>query len=263
MTKPLISVVTVCFNSEKTISFSIESILNQTYDNIEYILIDGGSTDKTTSIISSYETAFKKKRISYKWISELDQGIYDAMNKGIGLAKGNLIGLLNSDDWYENNALDEIKNLYNKNDRLSIYVGEMNRINKDEIAYKVNYNNKNISRAIHKAMPINHPASFVQKDVYTKIGLFNIQYKLSADYDFIFRAYNSGISFLFTDKVIVNMRSSGATGQLENLWLTAKEDHLIRKKNNVKWSNLYYVKRLTFNILVSLRDVFRSIMNKN
>ena len=259
----LISIITVCFNSQTTIQDTLESVLNQDYNTLEYLIIDGNSTDKTLDIIKSYEQKFKEKDIIFKWISEPDNGIYDAMNKGILLSNGELIGILNSDDWYEENALDEIKNLFNKNDSLSIYVGEMNRVNKDKIPYKVNYNIKNISSAIHKNMPINHPASFVHKDVYTQIGLFNIQYKLSADYDFIFRAYNSGVSFLFTDKVIVNMRNSGATSQLENLWITAKEDHLIRKKNNVKWSYVYYVKKLIFNCLVSIRDTLRYIKNKN
>lgn len=263
MNVPLISVITVCHNSATTIRDTIESVLNQTYTSIEYILIDGNSNDETLDIIKSYEEIFKKKGIKYKYISEVDKGIYDAMNKGLRIAKGNIIGILNSDDWYEENALDEIRNLYNQNKRLSIYVGEMNRVNKDKIPYKINYNIKNISRTIHKAMPINHPASFVHKDVYSKIGLFDIQYKLSADYDFIFRAYNLGVSFLFTDKVIVNMRNSGATSQLENLWITAKEDHLIRKKNNIKWSRFYYIKKLIFNGLVSIRDTLKSVMNKN
>ncbi len=263
MNAPLISVITVCYNSAATIRDTIESVFNQTYIPIEYILIDGNSNDETLNIIKSYEEKFKKKEINYKYISEVDKGIYDAMNKAIGLTKGNIIGILNSDDWYEKNALNEIKTLYNKQDGLSIYVGEMNRVNKHKIPYKVNYNIKNISSVIHKAMPINHPASFVHKDVYTKIGLFDIQYELSADYDFIFRAYNSGISFLFTDKVIVNMRNSGATSQIENLSITAKEDHLIRKKNNIKWSSFYYIKKLIFNGLVSVRDTLRSVMNKN
>ncbi len=107
----LFSIITVCYNSEKTIERTIKSVLNQTESNYEYIIVDGGSTDKTLDIVKNYEDAFNGR---LKYISEKDNGIYDAMNKGIGMAKGELIGLINSDDYYELDALENIKKEYEK-----------------------------------------------------------------------------------------------------------------------------------------------------
>ena len=105
---PLISIITVCFNSSKTIRQTIESVLNQTYTNIEYILVDGKSTDNTVAIIEEYAPQFTAKGIVYRWVSEPDAGIYDAMNKGIKLATGEWIGIINSDDWYELDACENM-----------------------------------------------------------------------------------------------------------------------------------------------------------
>ena len=100
-----VSIITVCYNSEKTIERTIKSVLNQTYQDYEYIIVDGASTDKTLDIIKRYEPEFEGKM---RWISEQDNGIYYAMNKGIGMAKGKLIGMINSDDYYEINALADM-----------------------------------------------------------------------------------------------------------------------------------------------------------
>src|SRR5690242_18447201 len=114
MNKPetKISIVTVCFNSAKTIADTIESVLNQDYKPHEYILVDGASTDRTVQIIKTYEDVFRERGISYLYISEPDRGIYDAMNKGIAMATGELIGIVNSDDWYEKDALNLISSRY-------------------------------------------------------------------------------------------------------------------------------------------------------
>jgi len=103
-------------------------------------------------------------------------------------------------------------------------------------------------------MPLNHPATFVHRRVYDTIGMFDTDYKLSADYDLIYRAYNAGVNFLFTDEILVNMRNTGATHQTKNLFITAKEDFRIRKKNQNSSALFYYFKRIGFNILVISRD---------
>ena len=257
------SIITVCFNVENTIKDTLESLYNQTHTDFEYILIDGKSTDDTLEKIKEYEHKFREKSINYRWISETDNGMYDAMNKGISMAKGELIGILNSDDWYEKNALEEVNKEYEKVKKKAIYSGEMQRVKRDKTPYKILYNKKCIERNINKIMPINHPATFVHREIYNSIGLFDTRYKLSADYDFIFRAYNRDTPFVFIDYIIVNMRNSGATGQLKNLWVTANEDQDIRRKNNVKWSNHYYFKRIIYNCLIVIRDTLkRFIKNK-
>jgi glycosyltransferase involved in cell wall biosynthesis len=256
MKKVLISVITVCYNSQATIKDTIESVLHQSYNNIEYIIVDGLSSDDTINIVKSYEEKFIAKGISYAWTSEKDSGIYDAMNKGISLAKGELIGILNSDDWYTNSAISTIVKK-NKNRQFSIISGQKNKVNFKKEILKTLQNKKEIQKNIYKTMPVNHPATFVHKTVYETIGLFDTQYKLSADYDLIYRAFNAGAQFLFTDKILVNMRNTGETHQTKNLFITAKEDHHIRKKNKVKWTSFYYLKRIGFNYLVIIRDYFR------
>ena len=186
-TKCLVSIITVCYNSDRTIKDTIESILKQTYKQLEYIIIDGDSNDNTLNIIGSYEKEFINKNINYKFISEPDKGIYDAMNKGLKIAKGDLIGILNSDDYYETNAVFEIVKK-NNNQKFTIISGKKNKVNAQKKVLKTFQNKKEISKYIFKTMPINHPAAFVHKTVYEKVGLFDTQYKLSADYDLIYRA---------------------------------------------------------------------------
>ena len=108
-----ISIITVCYNSEKTIERTIQSVLGQTIEDLEYILVDGGSKDGTLDIIKKYENEFIDKGWSYRYLSEKDNGMYDAMNKGIHLSTGDLIGILNSDDWYEKEALSTVIKEYN------------------------------------------------------------------------------------------------------------------------------------------------------
>lgn len=259
MSELLITIITVCYNSEKTIKDTIESVLNQTYKNIEYIIIDGKSTDKTLEIIESYEEKAKEKKINYKFISEIDEGIYDAMNKGISLANGELIGIINSDDWYELNSVEKILSKYNKNDDFLIITGERRKYTFDKIYRKTIKNKKDIEKYIHKIMPINHPATFVHRNVYKKVGKFDTKYKLSADYDFIYRSYKNKVNFYFCDDVIANMRDDGATGQSKNMYISAKEDYLIRKKENVYFANFYYIKRYLEVSYLIVRNKMREI----
>lgn len=249
--EPLISIITVSYNSAETIKDTIQSILNQTYSNIEYIIIDGQSKDDTVAIVKSYESKFLEKGIIYKWISEQDAGIYDAMNKGLAMANGEIIGIINSDDWYEIDTVETIINL-NTDKVPSIFSGAMNRVTHEKKVYKTLFNQD--ASNVHNVMPVNHPATFVSKEVYKQLGGFDTKYKLSADYDFIFRAFNAKIPFKNTDKVLVNMRNTGATGQLKNLWLSAREDYDVQKKNNVKRAFFNYIKKSGFNCLVAIRD---------
>jgi len=253
----LVSVITVSYNSAETIIDTIESVLNQAYNRIEYVIVDGNSSDGTVDIIKSYENKFKNRGIEYRWVSEPDGGIYDAMNKGVLMAQGSIIGILNSDDWYSNDAISEIVRT-NKDNNFSVISGRKNKVNSEKQILDTVQNKKDIKKHIHKTMPLNHPATFVHKTIYEDVGDFDIRYKLSADYDFIFRAYNAGAKFLFTDKVIVNMRNTGSTYQLKNIFITAKEDYEIRKKNKIKLAYFYYLKRLGFNYLLLLRNVLRS-----
>ncbi|PKQ45751.1 glycosyltransferase family 2 protein [Confluentibacter flavum] len=254
----LVSIITVCYNSENTIKDTIESVLNQTYPHIEYIVIDGNSKDQTLNIIKSYEREFKEKSILFKWISEPDKGIYDAMNKGLKMASGELIGILNSDDWYAINTVSEIIEIGHRED-FCVISGKKTKVDANKNVKQTVQNKKNIKKYIYKTMPLNHPATFAHKNVYKQIGDFNTDYRLSADYDLIFRAFNAKAKFIFTDEVLVYMRNTGATHQIKNLFVTAREDLLIRKSNDVKLAYFYYLKRITFNILVIFRNILRTL----
>jgi len=201
---PLISVITVSFNSAKTIEKTILSVINQTYKNIEYIIIDGGSTDGTIDVIKKYQN-----KISY-WVSEKDNGISDAFNKGIIASHGEIIGIINSDDWYELDALETIAKLDNEK-HSDLYVGAL-RYWLDNKKYIIIKPNRKYKRIISFYMPkLPHPATFVRKETYNEIGLFNIKYKYVMEYDLFLRAYLNKKVICFSDQVFSNMLTGGVS----------------------------------------------------
>ena len=220
------TVITVCFNSEKTIKCTFESILNQTYKNIEYIVIDGNSSDSTLQIIKSYQQKFTEKGISYRWISEPDRGIYDAMNKGINLSEGNLIGILNSDDWYETNALENIKNLYNKSNADFIH-GNLNLYSPEKEFIKTLKPKKNY--IVKRKMPFFHPTSFVSKKIYNKLDGYSLNYKICSDYDLIIKIINNNFKISYLDKVITNFTIGGVS--TTSIKEALQESHFVRINN--------------------------------
>lgn len=193
---PYVSIITVVFNGEKYLEQTILSVINQTYKNIEYIIIDGGSTDSTLNIIQKYSD-----RIDC-WISEPDKGIYHAMNKGIALARGELIGIINSDDWYELNAIEEVIKVYKGNS--TIIYGLMRHV--------INENFAEVYAAYPTSIPgkmIPHPTCFVPKLIYDKYGTFDLSYHSCADYHFVLRVYKAGVSFIMIEKILANFRFGG------------------------------------------------------
>lgn len=203
MNNPLVSIITVVYNGEKHIEQTINSVLNQTYPLIEYIIIDGASKDKTLEIIKKYE-----KNITHL-ISEKDTGIYNAMNKGLALAKGEIIGILNADDYYYPETIQWVVNQF-KQSNADIVYGNLMKLRSFENNDYFKQVAPNIS-LLEKTMPIFHPATFVKKEVYEKIGDFNEKYKLSADYDFIYRAYNAKVIFEYLPQPLTVFRIDGAT----------------------------------------------------
>lgn len=198
--QPFLSVVTVCYNSGKTIERTLKSVVDQTFTDYEYIIIDGCSTDDTLSIIDGYREKFKHLEI----VSEPDNGIYEAMNKGIVRAKGTIIALLNSDDWLENNALEKVYAAYNGEEE--IITGSLN-FWYDESRYLVYETSLDRFERMKKKhlSPIRHPATFVPLSVYHKVGLFNVGYKIIGDTDFIYRCIDCNVKFKFVHDVLTNM----------------------------------------------------------
>ena len=236
MKKPLISIITACLNSESTIRDTIESVLNQTYNNIEYIIVDGDSTDKTVSIIESHENNFKKNIIVYKWISEPDKGIYDAINKGIELAKGELIGIIGSDDWYEKNAIEEIVKSYIK-DMPDYIHGNMNIYSKDrQLISTVRPKSKTL---MIKRMTFFHPSSFITKRVYDELKGYSLDYDICSDYDLILKIIKGNYTIKYIEQVIANFSVGGIS--TTRVYKALYESHLVRKQNGYnKWLSFYF-----------------------
>lgn len=196
---PLVSIITVVYNGEQYLEQTIKSVIEQTYKNIEYIIIDGGSNDGTVEIIKKYQSV-----LAY-WISENDKGVYDAMNKGISLAKGEIIGIINSDDFYSLNAVEcAVEHLYGY-DRFEIFFGNMNRIysHVKEKVIKISVPDSIFNNRLH----IVHPTVFVKRKVYD-LKKFDDTLKIAADLDFLVSVCNSN-NIVKSDEVISNMRIGG------------------------------------------------------
>lgn len=206
-TKPLISIITVVYNGEKYLEATIESIINQTYDNVEYIIIDGGSTDGTLEIIKKYEES-----LAY-WKSEKDKGIYDAMNKGLALCHGDIIGIVNADDYLYLDSLEKVSNAFEDNTVMFTY-GQVDLISKDgaKVGTAMSIGTESLKYKLFTHMPFLHPTMFVKTKVYTQIGGYSLIYKLSADYDFVLKLVEHGFKGKKLDFSTGAFRLGGVSG---------------------------------------------------
>ncbi|MDI5890281.1 glycosyltransferase family 2 protein [Halomonas rhizosphaerae] len=245
---PLISVVTVVFNGEKFLEETILSVINQEYINVEYIIIDGGSTDGCLDIIRKYQHA-----IDY-WVSEADGGIYDAMNKGIRLCRGEIIGIINSGDHYTENCFSAIKKYFSSD--FDVLTGALYKYSSDlRVGFIAKSNSENIDDVL-KYMPISHPATFVTQEAYKKHGLFDDYYKICGDNELIARLYKAGCKFKFLDDILAVMRTGGVSEQMGTILLMAKEHYHLRKDNEFPIFNnlmitLYYILAKSFKKVAS------------
>ena len=218
---PLISIITVVYNGEKYFEQTILSVINQTYKNIEYIIIDGGSTDGSIDIIRKYED-----NISY-WVSESDNGLYDAMNKGIKIAKGELIGMINSDDWYEQDALEIMANAYRNNPEKNIFHADRYDIDNAGCKHVIKFNPSTFKFKYY-GMTYNHPSMFISKQEYSK-HIYNIHLQALSDFQFVLESFlRNENAFLYISRPIVNFRLGGISAQMPIL-KRLKEGFLARK----------------------------------
>lgn len=204
-----ISIITASFNSEKTIKETIESILAQSYANLEYIIIDGGSIDKTVSIIKSYESKFDNR---LKWISEKDNGIYDAWNKGLKMVTGDWVSFLGSDDIYMPNAISDYIELIENNDKSINFVSSklelVNSLEEQEVVI-----GKPWSKLVKCYNCLAHPGALHNISLFQDFGEFNTKYKIAGDYEFLLRNFDK-INALFMDRVTVKMGAGGISHTL-------------------------------------------------
>ena len=210
--KPLVTVITVVYNNEKTLERTILSVLNQTYDNIEYIIIDGGSTDNTLNIIKKYD-----EYIDY-YISEVDDGLYFAMNKGLEISSGDYIAILNSDDWYYENGLYNIFN--NKKDKTDIVLAATKLVDEKRNQILTTIFPKIDDSVYLDIPPASHPSTLIPRYIYDEMGLFDTKYIITADWDFILKVYekyNKNI-FSISFTLMAYFSQGGISSQTEKGW---------------------------------------------
>lgn len=225
-----ISIITVCFNSEKTIEDTFKSVQYQTYSNIEYIVIDGNSTDDTNEIV------FKYKDIVSTHLSEPDDGLYDAMNKGIELATGDIIGVLNSDDVFaDENTVQKLADSIGNNDGIYGDVGfyaEHDFSDKKRHYSSKGFTKKKFSRGMMPA----HPSFYVRKECYERAGLYRTDFKIASDFDMVLRIFSlPNTSFTYLTEEIVKMRLGGvSTSGFMSNYILNKEILESCKNNGIK-----------------------------
>lgn len=243
-----ISIITASYNSEKTILDSLRSVQNQRNVEIEHILVDGDSTDKTTEIIKIFS---KSNNI---FVSEKDLGIYDAMNKGINLASGDIVGILNSDDiYYDDNVLSTISEAFNSNPDIDIVYGDLVYVEQYDLNKIVRtwksksfYNN-----FFEDANVPPHPSVFLRKEIYNKMGIFDLNFKLAADYEYLLRIFKSKqFKSLYIPQVFVKMRLGGATNKnFANIFSGNIEIINAWKKNGIKMPLYFFIFKLAKRII--------------
>ena len=237
-----ISIITACFNSEDTIACAIESVASQTYSHIEHIIIDGGSTDGTLDVIDRCRESLAKV------VSEPDEGIYDALNKGIRLARGDVIGFLHSDDIYsDDKVIEKVANIFMDHGVDSCY-GDLVYVDKNDMDKIIrywktgNFKPGSFKRGWHPP----HPTFFVKKDVYEKYGVFDTRLEVSADFELMLRFLERyRISTWYVPEPIVKMRVGGESNKsLKNILKGNRNCYRAFKMNGLDVSILYPFYRL-------------------
>jgi len=226
-----ISIVTICLNAAKTIRKTIDSVVGQTVAPFEYIIVDGGSTDGTLEIIQGYGSFITL-------ISEKDAGISDAFNKGIRLANGEVIGILNADDWFEPDTLSLVSENIGKSDVAHGKVQYWRGLQKDYLA-------EGNHSLLEKEMTIHHPTVFIKKSVYDSLGSFKLDYRYAMDYELMLRFYVNNIRFVYIEEVLANMSFDGTSDKNWNKAI--KESYRAKTENGLSiiTSKIYYWKQVT------------------
>lgn len=226
-----VSIITVCYNRKATIAQSIESVLNQDYPNIEYIVIDGNSSDGTQNIIESYSNKITQ------YISEPDKGMYDAINKGLRFATGDIIGLMHSDDiFYDSNVVSKIVNVFNNTSLADAVYGDgiyvTNDANEKIVRNRIG-GQYNFEKLKSGWLPL-HPTVYIKKPLIEKLGYYNLDFKIASDTEFLLRyLYKHKINIVYLNKYIVKMKMGGLSTNYKRVFQVLSEDYRIYKYHNI------------------------------
>lgn len=258
-----ISVITATYNSGATLRDTLESVLRQNFRDFEHIVVDGGSKDNTLAIMREYEPRYGGR---LRWVSEPDKGIYDAMNKGIRMATGDVVGILNSDDFYtSNDVLECVAKTMDAPDVDAVY-GDIHFVRDGDLSRCVRYYT---SRPFHRSwmrfgfMPA-HPSFYCRKSIYEKYGAFDLSYKVAADFENLLRLiFVHRIRTRYLHKDFVTMRTGGASTSGLRSHEQIMHDHLRALKQNGIYSNLFFLSlRYPYKIgeilMTKINNIFQS-----
>lgn len=228
-----ISIITTSYNSVHTLRDTMDSVLRQSYADYEYIVVDGASKDGTVDLIREYEPLFGDR---LRWVSEPDRGIYDAMNKGIAMSTGDVVGLLNSDDFYtSDDILATVAHSFSSSDAPDAIYGDVHYVDENDITRPVRYYSSRKftrKRMLMGYMPA-HPSFYVRKECYEKYGAFDTSYRVAADFDNLLRLiYVNEISTRYIAKDFVTMRMGGASSSGLSSYRRIISDHFRAYRTN-------------------------------
>jgi glycosyltransferase involved in cell wall biosynthesis len=226
----LVSIITVVYNRKTYLEQTILSVVNQTYNNLEYLIIDGGSTDGTLDVIKKYDD-----HIDY-WISEPDKGMYYALNKGIELSKGEIIGLCHSDDYYYDSSVIEHLISFQRTTDASVYHGDIITLSPDNQFRDRIISDSQIIERTHNS--INHPTTFIRKNIFNKFGLYDTNYRSASDYELMMRFKVNNCEFKHLG-IIVSIMRIGSEKRVSNNCFSLIENYKIHNKYKTGNKNKY------------------------
>ena len=247
-----ISIITVCFNSAATLLDTLESVRSQSYGDYELIVVDGGSSDGTVAMLADYEKHFGGRM---RWLSEPDKGIYDAMNKGIAMSTGDVIGFLNSDDYYfDNEVLHDIATAFKQNPDIDAVHGNLDFINEKREVVRIWRGSPYRPRIFNTGWAPAHPTFYCRRNCFERFGGFDISLTCSADFELMLRFIEKNkITTLFLDHNFIKMRVGGeSTSGISSLLRSRYQLKQAFRKNQLSYPFLYYLRR-TITKITTLR----------
>ena len=251
-----VSIITTSLNNVSTISDTMDSVLNQTYPDIEYIVKDGGSTDGTVEIVKQYESKFNGRM---KWVSAPDTGIYDGMNRGIEMATGDIVGILNADDFFTDSHVVENMVRAMEAKRVDAVYGDIHFVKGYDLNKTVRYYSSRLFRPfwLRFGFAPAHPSFYLRRDVYERAGLYKTDYQIAADFEMFVRLFlKCRISYYYLPQDFVTMRTGGSsTRSFHNRMIGLREEVRACRENGIITNRLFIAMKYLYKVS-TLKHVF-------